>query len=71
MTKGRQEPRIAAVVHPIHRRSERAHRKRPATFAEIRRDAEKRLARGLGLDFDQIMLDIAAIRARAAKLAKN
>jgi len=41
------------------------------TFAEVRSDAEKRLALGLGIVFDQIMLDIAANRARAAKLAKN
>jgi len=59
------------MVRAIHRRSARAHRKRPVTFAEIRSDAEKRLALGLGLDFDQIMLDIAAVRARAAKLAKS
>jgi len=53
------------------RQSEPPRRKHPTTFAEIRRDAEKRLALGLVLDFDQIMLDIAAIRARAAKLAKS
>jgi hypothetical protein len=47
------------------------HRKHPTTFAEIRRDAEKRLARGLKLDFDQIMLDIAALRARAERPIKN
>ena len=58
------------MVAPIHRRSARV-RKRPTTFAEVRSDAEKRLALGLGIDFDQIMLDIAAIRARAAKLAKS
>jgi hypothetical protein len=45
-------------------------RKRPATFSDVRRDAEKKLARGLELDFDQIMLDIAAIR-RAGRLTKN
>jgi hypothetical protein len=54
-----------------HGPSERPHHKHPATFAEIRRKAEKRLARGLKLDFDQIMLDIAVIRARADKLTKN
>jgi urease gamma subunit len=36
-------------------------RKRPLTFAVIRRNAEKRLARGLKLDFDQIMSDITAL----------
>jgi hypothetical protein len=43
------------------------HRKRPLTFAAIRRDAENRLARGLKLDFDQIMLDITALIADAKK----
>ena len=43
------------------------HRKRPLTFAAIRRDAESRLARGLKLDFDQIMLDITALMADAKK----
>ncbi|HME12876.1 MAG TPA: hypothetical protein VKF79_08450 [Candidatus Acidoferrum sp.] len=46
-------------------------RKRPSTFAEVRHDAEKRLEHGLKLDFDQIMLDIAAIRVRAETLAKK
>ena len=41
----------------------RTYRKRPRTFADIRRSAEKRLKLGLKLDFDQIMADIAAIRA--------
>jgi hypothetical protein len=41
----------------------RAHRKRPRTFADIRRNAEKRLKLGLKLDFDQMMADIAALRA--------
>lgn len=41
------------------------------TFSDIRRDAEKRLASGLKLDFDQIMLDIAALRVRAIKAAKH
>lgn len=59
------------MARPPERPSERPHRKQPATFAEIRRDAEKRLARGLRLDFDQIMLDIAVIRARADALAKD
>ena len=59
------------MVHAIPRRSARVHRKPPITFAEVRSDAEKRLALGLLLDFDQIMLDIAAIRARAAKLTKS
>ena len=49
------------------RHPERLHRKLPATFAAIRRDCESRLARGLKLDFDQIMLDIAALRARTEK----
>ena len=43
--------------------SELSRRKHPTTFAEIRSDAEKKLQRGLKLDFDQIMLDIAALRA--------
>ena len=41
----------------------RAHRKRPRTFADIRRNAEMRLKLGLKLDFEQIMADIATIRA--------
>jgi uncharacterized membrane protein len=41
----------------------RSDRKRPRTFADIRRNAEKRLKLGLQLDFEQIMADIAAIRA--------
>jgi len=41
----------------------RSHRKRPRTFADIRRNAEMRLKLGLKLDFEQIMADIAAIRA--------
>ena len=45
----------------------RPHRKRPLTFAAIRRDAENRLARGLKLDFDQIMLDIAALMVASKK----
>jgi hypothetical protein len=43
------------------------HRKRPRTFAAIRRDAENRLARGLKLDFDQIMSDITALMANPKK----
>jgi hypothetical protein len=39
-------------------------RKGPRTFADIRRNAEKRLKLGLKLDFDQIMADIAALRTR-------
>jgi hypothetical protein len=38
------------------------------TFADIRREAEARLTRGLRLDFDQIMLDIAAVRRADKKL---
>ena len=45
--------------------------KRPTTFAEIRFNAEERLRHGLKLDFDQIMLDIGAIRAAAEKPTKN
>jgi hypothetical protein len=33
----------------------------------VRRDAEERLACGLKLDWDQILLDIAAIRVLAIK----
>ena len=51
--------------------SDRPQAKDPTTFAEIGRDAEKRLALGLKLDFDQIMLDIEAIRKRAEKPVKN
>lgn len=51
--------------------SELSRRKHPTTFAEIRSDAEKKLQRGLKLDFDQIMLDIAALRARAERPIKN
>jgi hypothetical protein len=58
------------MVHP-QRDSEPPHRKHPTTFAEIRHDAEKRLERGLKLDFDQIMLDIELLRARAERLIKN
>ena len=43
----------------------------PSTFAEIRCAAEQRLARGLTLDFDQIMLDIARVRAGAGKPIRN
>jgi hypothetical protein len=39
-------------------------RRRPRTFAEIRRNAETRLRRGLKLDFGGIMRDVAALRAR-------
>jgi hypothetical protein len=39
------------------------------TFADIRRNAEKQLALGLQLDFHQIMLEIAELRARDAKSA--
>jgi hypothetical protein len=39
------------------------------TFADVRREAEARLARGLRLDFDRIMLDIAAIRRADKKLS--
>jgi hypothetical protein len=59
------------MVRQSQRHSEPPHRKHPTTFAEIRRNAENRLARGLKLDFDQIMLDIAALRVRAEKLSKN
>jgi hypothetical protein len=52
-------------------RQVRTRHKHPMTFADVRHDAEDRLARGLKLDFDQIMLDIAAIRARAEKPARN
>jgi hypothetical protein len=58
------------MVRP-QKHSEPPHRRHPMTFAEIRRDAEKRLKRGLKLDFDQIMLDIEAIRVRAEKPTKN
>ncbi len=37
------------------------------TFDAVRRDAEERLACGLKLDWDQILLDIAAIRVLAIK----
>ena len=47
---------------PSPERISRPRSKRPRTFAEIRRDAEHRLRRGLKLDFKQIMLDIAALR---------
>lgn len=43
----------------------RSRRKKPRTFAEIRRHAEETLRRGLPLDFDQIMRDVAALRAQA------
>jgi len=59
------------MVRAAQRGSERAHRKRPVTFADVRRDAEKRMARGLKLDFDQIMLEIAVICERAGKPLKN
>ena len=49
----------------------RPHRKHPTTFAEIRRNAEERLAQGLKVDFEQIMIDIAVIRVEAEKPAKN
>ena len=51
--------------------SAQPHRNRPTTFAEVRRNAEERLALGLKLDFDQIMLDIEAIRKQAEKPSKN
>jgi hypothetical protein len=57
------------VRSPTH--SDQPHQKRPSTFDEVRRSAEKTLRRGLKLDFDQIMLDIAAIRVRAEKPTKN
>ena len=53
------------------KRTDRSHRKRPTTFAEVRRRAEDRLAHGLKLNFDQIMLDIDAIRKQAAKPSRN
>ena len=53
------------------KRSKRPPRKRPTTFAEVRRNAEKKLALGLKLDFDQIMLDIEVIRKWAEKPTKN
>jgi hypothetical protein len=43
----------------------RSRAKRPRTFAEIRRNAEQTLRLGLRLNFKQIMLDIAALRAGA------
>jgi len=53
-------------------RSPPKHQKRATkTFEDIRWAAEKRLARGLKLDFDQIMLDIAAVRRGAGKPVKN
>jgi hypothetical protein len=58
-------------MRPSEKYSERRHGQRPSTFAEIRRDAEKKLARGLKLDFDQIMLDIEAIRVSAKKPGKT
>ena len=48
------------------------HSKRAAkTFGDIRRECEQKLARGLALDFDKIMLEIDAVRRRAGKPAKN
>jgi hypothetical protein len=41
--------------------------KRPLNFAAIRRDAEQRLARGLKLDFDQIIADITALMSNPKK----
>jgi hypothetical protein len=54
------------AIRPVPRRG-----KHLQTFSDIRRAAEKRLAHGLDLDFDQIMLDIAALRRRLEKPIKN
>jgi hypothetical protein len=45
----------------------RSRRKYPLTFDDIRRAAEERLVLGMQLDFEQIMLDIAGVRTRAAR----
>lgn len=59
MTKA---PRPKREAHPQH--------PRPHCFADIRKDCEDRLARGLKLDFEQIMLDIDAIKA-AMEVTRN
>jgi hypothetical protein len=41
------------------------------TFSDIRRAAEKRLARGQQIGFDRIMADIAELRTRSTKLVKS
>jgi hypothetical protein len=41
------------------------------TFADVRRECEKKLADGEHLDFDKVMLEIAVIRKRAASPTKN
>jgi hypothetical protein len=53
---------------PLKRRRELI---RERTFADIRRDCEQKLARGERLNFDKVMLEIAAIRKRAGKTGKD
>ena len=52
------------MKRPVKKATIRSPRKHLHTFADIRHKAEQRLRRGLKLDFDQIMLDIATLRAR-------
>jgi hypothetical protein len=65
-----QLPKALVTKAPRSKRDPDPQHPRPHCFADIRKDCEDRLARGLKLDFDQIMLDIDAIKA-AMEIAQN